>query len=295
MKRITSRGGSVVSRARVEELRQLATTPAGLLPTPEPRWSHVPTSSLDADAPVFVLLHGLGLSHLSFSRLARVLAQHGSVLAPDLPGFGAAPGPRRRLDVDELTEALLQRLDVVAPSAAGRAPLVVLGHSLGAEIAVEVARRRPHLVRALVLVGPVVDRIAASAFGQGRRLLLDMAAEPPSTGAMVTRDYVRGGLFSFMAGVRSMLRYDTVGRLGDVTVPVLVLRGAHDPVAPARWIAELADVVADGTSADVSSGVHNVVHSHPAEVARLVLTFLARHAPTATSTEAQIEQVPSGL
>lgn len=223
-----------------------------------------------------MLVHGLGLSHLSFSRLARVLARHGTVLAPDLPGFGAAPGPRRRLVVDELAEALLPRLDEVASSRGCRAPLVVVGHSLGAEIAVEVARRRPHLVRALVLVGPVVDRGAASAFGQGRRLLLDMAAEPPLTGAMVTRDYVRSGLFSFMAGVRSMLRYDIVGRLGEVTAPLLVLRGAHDPVAPARWTAELAGAVTDGTSVDASDGVHNVVHSHPDEVARLVLAFLAR-------------------
>jgi pimeloyl-ACP methyl ester carboxylesterase len=245
---------------------------------PGPRWSRVDTVSPDADAPVFVLLHGLGLSHLSFSRLARVLSRHGTVLAPDLPGFGAAPGPGRRLDVEELTEALLPRLDEVTEPR-GRAQLVVVGHSLGAEVAVEVARSRPHLVRALVLVGPVVDRVAASAFGQGRRLVLDMAAEPPLTGLMVTRDYARGGPFSFIAGVRSMLRYDTAGRLADVRAPLLVLRGAHDPVAPARWTAELARVVADGTSVDVSRGVHNVVHSHPDEVARLVLTFLDRDAP----------------
>jgi pimeloyl-ACP methyl ester carboxylesterase len=246
---------------------------------PSPRWSRVPTSSLKVDAPVFVLVHGLGLSHLSFSRLAAVLARHGTVLAPDLPGFGAAHGARRRLDVEELTETLLPRLDAVAATTTGCAPLVIVGHSLGAEIGVEIARRRPHLVRALVLVGPVVDRVAASAFGQGRRLLLDMVAEPPLTGAMVARDYVRGGLFSFVAGVRSMLRYDTARRLGDVMASLLVLRGAHDPVAPARWTAELADVVTDGSSSEVSRGVHNVVHSHPAEVARLVLAFLARRTP----------------
>jgi pimeloyl-ACP methyl ester carboxylesterase len=261
---------------------------------PGPRWSRVATPSPDPDAPIFVLVHGLGLSHLSFSKLARVLARHGTVLAPDLPGFGAAPGPRRRLDIDQLTEALLPRLDKFASSHGGQAPLVVVGHSLGAEIAVEVARRRPHLVRALVLVGPVVDRVAASAFGQGRRLVLDMAAEPPLTGAMVTRDYVRGGLFSFIAGVRSMLRYDTAGRLTDVTAPLLVLRGAHDPVAPARWTAELAGVVTDGRSADVSGGVHNVVHSHPDEVGRLVLAFLARDtAGTGTGTGTGTEQAAS--
>jgi pimeloyl-ACP methyl ester carboxylesterase len=270
-------------------------------------WAALPSVSTAADAPVFVLVHGLGLSHRSFSRLARVLAGHGTVLAPDLPGFGSAAGPGRRLGVDELTEALLPRLDAVAPAHAGRAPLVVVGHSLGAEIAVEVARRRPHLVRALVLVGPVVDPAAASAFGQGRRLLLDMAGEPPLTAAMVTRDYVRGGPFSYAAGARSMLRYDTVGRLRDVAAPLLVLRGAHDPIAPRGWVAELAGVVEDGTSADVPGGVHNVVHSRPDEVGRLVLAFLegverraeaAERAPapaTAPDVEAPLDEGPTGL
>jgi pimeloyl-ACP methyl ester carboxylesterase len=270
---------------------------------PVARWAGVPSASTAADAPVFVLVHGLGLSHLSFSRLARVLAGHGTVLAPDLPGFGAAPGPGRRLGVDELTEVLLPRLDAVAAPSAGRAPLVVLGHSLGVEIAVEIARRRPHLVRALVLVGPVVDPAAASALGQGRRLLLDMFGEPPLTACMVTRDYVRGGLFSYAAGTRSMLRYDTAGRLRDVTAPLLVLRGAHDPVAPRGWVAELAAVVEDGTSADVPGGVHNVVHSRPDEVGRLVLAFLEaveRRAEAAEPAPAQdvedpLAEGPTGL
>jgi pimeloyl-ACP methyl ester carboxylesterase len=260
---------------------------------PVARWARVPSASPADDAPVFVLVHGLGLSRLSFSRLARVLAAHGTVLAPDLPGFGAAPGPGRRLGVDELTEVLLPRLDALAAPAAGRAPLVVLGHSLGAEIAVEIARRRPHLVRALVLVGPVVDPAAASALGQGRRLLLDMVGEPPLTACMVTRDYVRGGLFSYAAGTRSMLRYDTAGRLRDVTAPLLVLRGAHDPVAPRGWAAELAGLVEDGTSADVPGGVHNVVHSRPDEVGRLVLEFLRDVGLRAQAAEPEPEPEPA--
>jgi pimeloyl-ACP methyl ester carboxylesterase len=222
---------------------------------------------------VFVLVHGVGLSHRSFSRLGASLAMHGTVLAPDLPGFGKANGPGRRLGVDELVTALLSRLDAVTAAAGGEAPLVVVGHSLGAEIATEIARRRPDTVRALVLVGPVVDLEAWSAWGQGRRLALDMWGEPPLTAVMVARDYARGGLFSFAAGVRSMLRYDIVGRLGDVTVPVLVLRGAHDPVAPSRWVARLSAATPDGRAAEVEGAVHNVVHSHADDVSRYVVAF----------------------
>jgi pimeloyl-ACP methyl ester carboxylesterase len=224
-------------------------------------------------APVFVLVHGVGLSHRSFSRLAASLAAHGSVLAPDLPGFGEAAGPGRRLGIDEMVDALLPRLDDAVAAAGVEAPLVVLGHSLGAEIATEIARRRPHAVRALVLVGPVVDPEAWGAWGQGRRLALDIWGEPPLTAVMVGRDYARGGLFSFAAGVRSMLRYDTLGRLADVIVPVLVLRGEHDPIAPSEWATRLSAAASSGRSAEVAGAVHNVVHSHADDVSRHVVAF----------------------
>jgi pimeloyl-ACP methyl ester carboxylesterase len=193
------------------------------------------------------------------------------VLAPDLPGFGSAPGARRRVGIEEMAVALLPALD---RQVTGRR-LIVLGHSLGAEVAVEVARLRPELTRAVVLVGPVVDPDAASAFGQARRLLLDMTREPPLTGAMVARDYARGGLLSFAAGVDSMLRYDIAARIGGVAAPVLVIRGSGDPVAPASWIHRLHDRAADGHGAHVPGGVHNVVHSHPRAVADVVVGFAA--------------------
>ena len=233
-----------------------------------------------ADAPVFVLVHGVGLSHRSFSRLADVLVAHGTVLAADLPGFGRSPGPGRRLSIPQLAEALLPRLDALA-SAPLAGPVVLVGHSLGAQVVVEVALRRPDAVAGVVLVGPVVDRRAPSLVGQGRRLALDMLGEPPLTGAMVTRDYLRGGPLSYAAGTRSMLRHRIDERLPGLAAPLLVLRGRHDPVAPARWADELVALVADGEARDVPAAVHNVVHSRAEEVGREVVDFARRLSPGA--------------
>ncbi|WP_052129248.1 alpha/beta fold hydrolase [Clavibacter michiganensis] len=237
-----------------------------------PAAAHGRADGSDPARPTFLLIHGVGLSHRSFSRLARALVEHGTVLAPDLPGFGRAPGARRRVSVEEMAEALLPALD---GSRIRPRSLVVLGHSLGAQVAVEVARLRPDLVRGVVLIGPVVDTRAPSAVGQARRLLLDMVLEPPLTGAMVGRDYIRGGLLSFAAGVRSMLRHATAERVPAVPAPFLVLRGSGDPVSPSRWNAELAHLVADGRTVEVAGAVHNAAHSHPTEVARHVVGFAA--------------------
>jgi len=250
-------------RASADKIRPASTTPRAT-------WFRQ-SERQDGGGTVFLLIHGVGLSHLSFSRLAPVLAEHGTVIAPDLPGFGSAPGPGRRLTVEEMAEALLPRLDTEVRPLGGR--VVIVGHSLGAEVAVEVARRRPQLVRGVVLVGPVVDTAASSVFGQGRRLLLDMMGEPPLTGAMVVRDYVRSGPLSYAAGVTSMLRYSTAERIAAVTAPILLLRGQHDPVAPARWLAELQGLALDARITEVPGAVHNVVHSHPREVGDRIAAF----------------------
>jgi pimeloyl-ACP methyl ester carboxylesterase len=250
--------------------------PSAAAALPRVAWFHAPARepACDDDRPVFLLIHGVGLSHRSFSRLAHVLIAHGTVIAPDLPGFGRAPGARRRVGIEEMADALLPRLDDGSIEA-GR--LVVVGHSLGAEVGIEVARRRPLLTRGLVLIGPVVDPEAASAFGQARRLVADMVREPPRTGAMVARDYLRGGLLSFAAGVTSMLRYEAVARIGGVHAPLLVLRGARDPVAPGPWTARLSTLVRDGRTVDVPGAVHNVPHSHPHEVGTAIAVFAQEH------------------
>src|SRR5262245_32193138 len=67
-----------------------------------------PLSTVDLDGPVacrawdgpdettFVLLHGLGGSHLSWIQAAPGLAGLGRVLAVDMPGFGRSPRAGRR-------------------------------------------------------------------------------------------------------------------------------------------------------------------------------------------------------
>jgi len=225
------------------------------------------------DAPTFVLVHGVGLSHRSFSRLAGRLSGEGPVVSMDLPGHGRARRARHRATIEELADAVAAG---TARRVAGSGPVVLLGHSLGAEVATETVRRHPALAGGLVLVGPVVDPAAPTALRQGLRLLRDMPAERPLTMAMVTRDYARSGPLTYGAGVRSMVRYATADRVAGLELPLLVVRGAQDPIATARWADQLAAGVADGTVVHVPRAVHNLVHSHSAEVARAVLAFTAR-------------------
>src|SRR3954452_357495 len=60
------------------------------------------------DGPTFVLVHGLGGSHLNWDLLAPLLTAHGRVLAVDLPGFGRSARGGRRASV-QANVAVLRR------------------------------------------------------------------------------------------------------------------------------------------------------------------------------------------
>src|SRR3954471_4860320 len=93
-----------------------------------------------------VLVHGLAVSSRYFVPLAEQLVRTRRVLAPDLPGYGRSGSPRRALGIEELANALTEWLDLAELE---RAPLV--GNSLGCQIAVDLAARRPGRVDSLVL------------------------------------------------------------------------------------------------------------------------------------------------
>ncbi len=118
---------------------------------------HVADFGGATSGPTFVLVHGLGGSHANYVSLAPRLALHGRVLAVDLPGFGLSPpeGPATvRAHVDALA-AVLRALERGAIDHA-RAPVVLVGNSMGGAVAIALAARQPEAVRSLVLVCPAL-------------------------------------------------------------------------------------------------------------------------------------------
>jgi pimeloyl-ACP methyl ester carboxylesterase len=210
----------------------------------------------------FMLVHGIGVSHRYFLPLARELGEYGQVMMVDLPGFAGTPTPDRPLCVEDFA-----RLVLAAMEHARVPPAVVVGHSMGAQIAVEMARLQPGATGGIVLLGPVTDTSAPTAAGQGWRLLRDIAIEPMRCNAVVLSDYLRSGPFWYAKVLPSMLGYPIERRLQQVEVPVVVGRGGRDPVAPGHWSRQLAD--ASGSRlAEVPDQPHVVMLTEPVKVAQ---------------------------
>jgi pimeloyl-ACP methyl ester carboxylesterase len=121
-----------------------------------------PLETVDVDGPMafrrwegpagttFVLLHGLGGSHLSWIQVAPGLAGLGTVLAPDLPGFGRSPRAGRPTRMMDSRRWLSRFLD---ETVAG--PVVLAGNSMGGGIALLEAALEPDRVRGAILTSSI--------------------------------------------------------------------------------------------------------------------------------------------
>ena len=102
-----------------------------------------------ADAPTVVLLHGAGMDHTVWGLQGRYLAFHGwNVLAVDLPGHGRS----REMEALGSVAAMADWLANLVASY-GPAPVSLVGHSMGALVAIATAARHPARVSALCLLG----------------------------------------------------------------------------------------------------------------------------------------------
>ena len=219
-----------------------------------------------ADGPVFLLLHGVGLSHRPYLRLAEQLAPHGRVIALDLPGFGSTPTPDRSIPVEEYARLIVQALATLEVTAC-----VAIGHSMGAQFALALALEQPELVSHVVLIGPVTDSAHPSAARQMLVLARDSLLEPPLTNALVFSDYVRTGPRWYFTEVAAMLAYPTHERIGSLTAPLLIIRGGHDPIATTEWCERLLRLAGGGTLHVIDRHRHVVAHTAADRVAHAIV------------------------
>ncbi|GAA1022387.1 alpha/beta hydrolase [Acrocarpospora pleiomorpha] len=182
--------------------------------------------------PPILLVHGFGAAAGMWQTTGwtRAIDAAGrTAIAPDLRGHGQAPRPH---DPDDYAPArLVADLLAVLPDT----PVDVVGYSLGAQLALDIAISHRHRVRRLVLGGigsePAVSSIDAeavwSAVSHGEPIPAGAAASLWQMASAVPGCDARA-LAACLAGVARHRR--TVGIPGDLP-PALVFVGADDPIA----------------------------------------------------------------
>jgi pimeloyl-ACP methyl ester carboxylesterase len=100
------------------------------------------------DVPL-VLLHGISDNALTWAPVLDGIDSRCRVIAPDLRGHGESDKPEARYDAEAYADDVRRLIEEVVGE-----PALVLGHSLGGIVAVQVGTTAPGLVRALCLEDP---------------------------------------------------------------------------------------------------------------------------------------------
>lgn len=216
-----------------------------------------------------VVFPGLGLPRY-LTPLARTLAEGGvEVVVFDALAFR---GRRRRVKptIPGLASAGQEWVAELSRDTVPHGPLVVFGHSTGAQVALEVvlSLQEAGRIDSLVMAGPTfvarqrrLHRLVPAGLTAWRK-------DPPTELAVlknlarVRTDVVRM--------VLSGLRHRPEERVGHLRVPLTTTAGEADSFAPADWLHELADRAGAGGRARVLPGSHNNVFPHPDVVADVV-------------------------
>jgi pimeloyl-ACP methyl ester carboxylesterase len=209
-------------------------------------------------APV-VLVPGLGLTGREWHGVRLLLDARTAVLRLPSMGLGALRGG------DLTVEAHADRVAALLPAR----PVVLVGHSASCPVVVEVARRVQ--VAGLVLVGPVTDPRAATWPRMVGQWLRTARHERVGEVPVLAPQYTRTGVVSMLRGMDAVRRYRTDEALAGLDVPVEVVRGERDRIAPLDWCEALSPRVTT-----VPGGGHMVPLTHPDAVADAVRRVVAR-------------------
>ncbi len=218
------------------------------------------------------MIHGLGCSSTYFGSLQSRLAANFTVYAPDLPGHGRSDKPQERMwKLAELTDWLSTFSDQLGL----RRPLVV-GHSLGGGIAVDLAARYPELASGIVLLAPTGVPEMPALVRQLPRMMLDAIREPLCLYPLIVPAYLRAGPRRILRLAIDQTRYGQRQALGQIRAPMLVMRGSRDPIDDATAMDELVALATGAERIEIPGAAHALQVSHTAQVSEAIIAFAQR-------------------
>ncbi len=100
-----------------------------------------------------LLLHGILGSHRYWSSVADRLAVKNFLMAPDLLGFGNSPKPYLKYTVQDHLDYLKRTVEPLFPEPE---KFFIVGHSMGAILALNYAISNPTRIRGIVLINPPI-------------------------------------------------------------------------------------------------------------------------------------------
>ena len=255
----------------------------------QPAYIYTCGQPFDPAKPSIIFIHGAANDHSVWTLQARYFANHGfNALAVDLPGHGRSFAPAKTT-IREFSDWIIGLLDA---GAIGKALLV--GHSMGSLIALDVAARFPQRVSQLALIGvsmpmPVADALLDAALhrpGEAIDMLTIRGHAPqaqrgasPSPGTSIMMAYKRllekcppGVLASDLAACHEFI-LDTA-QFAAIQAQTLVLSGSRDMMTPPKANVLISRQIANARLQSLPGIGHAMMQEAPGQVLDALRHFI---------------------
>lgn len=233
----------------------------------------------NASRPPLIFIHGAGGTHLHWPPQMRRLAGQ-RIYALDLPGHGKSGGVGSQ-NIGDYARVVVDFLDANHMNKA-----VFVGHSMGSAISLTLALDFPKRVLGLGLVGSgarlrvapqILENTNSDAmFPLAIKLINDAAFGPSASPRLKELAAQR------MAEIRPSVihgdfmacnEFDVMQRLGEISVPTLILCGTEDILTPMKYSEFLRDHIPAARLVTFPDAGHMVMLEQPEAVANALAEF----------------------
>ena len=241
-------------------------------------FAYTAAHELDSKKPTVVFIHGAGLDHSWFGLQSRYFGYHGyNVLALDLPGHGRSDGPA----LGSIGAMAQWTFEVLQSTKSEKASLI--GHSMGALVALECAARRPERVERLAMLGVTYPMKVSEGFLEAARrndqAAYDMetiwghAAQVPFGGNPNPGMWMYGDTLARLARLAPGVLYTDLKACNEygegfesaarVRCPALLILGRRDVMTPAKTVKALQDRIASAKAVVLEPSGHSLMAEAP--------------------------------
>ena len=264
---------------------------------------NAPTLSLHewgSGEPTFLLIHGFGDGGFIWNEFSPLLAALGRVIAVDLRGHGDSGWDA---DAQYNSAAHFEDINFVVDSLRLNS-IVLVGHSLGGELALRLAARYPNRVRGLVVVdyGPELNQagtrhirkefvMESRVYAKQDEYAAHLEIKLPLVSEQRRWALVKSALRPRANGGYELKRDSAMGEtdpvnatalpslwpiLKDILCPTLIVRGIGSSVLSLSVAERMVGILPDGCLASVKLAGHAVMIDNPEGFAEATLSFIRR-------------------
>ena len=254
-------------------------------------WTTRPRSSCgdlafisQGQGPLVVLIHGVGLRSEAWNKQIDALSDRFNVMAIDMPGHGESMVPSGNIQLPDYTRAIASCFSE---------PALVVGHSMGGMIALDLARTFPDKVLGVVALNAIFERskdatqaVQTRAAGLNGVSVTDPSptlnrwfGDVPSPERSACSEWLtdvspQGYKMAYTAFAHN--DGPTRGSLGGLACPAFFMTGGEEPNSTPEMSNAMARYAFDGSAEIIEGAAHMMPMTHAEEVNDALISFARR-------------------